>query len=110
VRSQTAEALGHLLPFHSHSDEIDSAITEGLGDDSPEVRFWCVFAAAALHLTDAVPRLRALARDDHVEIPGWWEIATEAQWAIRTIEDDPRADDLLLRSDQHSERLPQAGL
>jgi HEAT repeat protein len=79
VRAYAAEALGHLcvrLPAIARR-----AIVAGLRDPAPEVRFWSVFAASFLPLTEVEADLKRLRRD-HTEIRGWWPVSTEARWAL----------------------------
>jgi len=83
VRSHAAEALGHLcvrLPGVARR-----AIVAGLKDPQPEVRFWSIFAASFLRLSEVESDLKRLKRD-HTKIPGWWPVSTEARWALLRLE------------------------
>jgi HEAT repeat protein len=95
VRGHAAEALGHLLPFAPRDELVARAVMKGLDDPSADVRFWSAFAAATVPVPEAAPRLRTLAAEDEADVQGWWPIATEAEWALRVLDGDPNADDVL---------------
>jgi len=95
VRGNAAEALGHLMQLQPHNERVEQAVIDGLDDASADVRFWSAFAAATIPVQAAAPKLRALAAEDHAEVDGWWAVGQEAEWALRTLEGDPCADDLL---------------
>jgi HEAT repeat protein len=95
VRGHAAEALGHLLQFRPRDERVEQAVISGLEDASADVRFWSAFAAATIPVQAAAPKLQALAAEDKAEVDGWWAVGTEAGWALRTLEGDPHADDLL---------------
>ena len=91
VRAYAAEALGHLLQGAPVLVDVRTAITVGLRDSSPDVRFWCAFAAGVLGLLEARAQLTRLAGDDDAVVAGWWSVGEEAQWALRVLagEEDP---------------------
>jgi HEAT repeat protein len=85
VRAHAAEALGHLLQHQPVLAEIRQPIVASLDDPEPEVRFWCVFAAAALELQESRGRLQRL-RSDDAFVEGWWTVGQEAEWALRCLD------------------------
>jgi HEAT repeat protein len=85
VRAYAAEALGHLLQLAPVLANVRTAVSRGLRDPTPEVRFWCAFAAANLELRETRPLLEHLAETDRARIDGWWSVAEEAQWALRVL-------------------------
>ena len=91
VRASAAEALGHLLQHETVVAAVRGAITAGLRDPVPEVRFWCAFAAGVLGLQESRIQLLRLATGDQDTIEGWWSVAEEAEWALKLLdgEEDP---------------------
>jgi|GEM_PF-4195564 len=63
-----------------------AAALRGLGDASPEVRFWCAFALRAMRVRRALPALRRAAATDDAMLRGWWRVSSEARDAIASIE------------------------
>jgi hypothetical protein len=95
VRAHALEALGHLLPNAPRDDAVAAAIVAALDDESVEIRFWSIFAAAVILVPEAASTLRRIAADDRSELSGWWPLATEAEWALRVLAGDPDADAVL---------------
>ena len=91
VRAYAAEALGHLLQEKPVLADARLAITSGLRDRSPEVRFWCAFSAGVLGLAESRPQLEQMADSDDALVEGWWSVGEEATWALRVLagEEDP---------------------
>jgi HEAT repeat protein len=91
VRAYAAEALGHLLQEKPVLADARLAITSGLRDPSPDVRFWCAFAAGVLGLAETHPQLEQMAASDGALVEGWWSVGEEATWALRVLagEEDP---------------------
>jgi HEAT repeat protein len=87
VRSDAAEALGHLLAYSKQARRFTPLLLRGLDDPAPEIRFWSCFALAKLDDESALPALRGLV-DDTAVAPGWGEVGDEAKWAIAQIEGD----------------------
>lgn len=110
VRGYAAEALGHLLQFRPRDEKAERVVMNGLENASADVRFWSAFASATIPVQEAAPKLRTLAAEDTAEVDGWWAVATEAEWALRTLEGDPRADDLLPTAQKADNHKPEAGL
>jgi HEAT repeat protein len=86
VRAQAAESLVQLLRFRRGRRRMSAerALIAHLGDESPDVRFWCAYAVGELRVKAAVPALRRLA-SDRARVPGWWPVGTEARDALRCI-------------------------
>jgi HEAT repeat protein len=84
LRGQAAEALGYLLMFRPDRMAL-SALLEEVGDPSPEVRFWAVFAIGQMGNRKAISILTKVSQKDKATLPGWWSIAREAKAAIRQI-------------------------
>jgi HEAT repeat protein len=57
-------------------------LLKALEDETPEVRFWSVFALGLLGDIRAVPRLEHLAAQDHEVVDGWWEVSREAEESL----------------------------
>ena len=91
VRAYAAEALGHLLQEKPVLADARLAITTGLRDPSPQVRFWCAFSAGVLELAESRLQLEQMAASDDALVEGWWSVGEEAAWALRVLagEEDP---------------------
>ena len=87
VRSSAAEGLGHLFDLDERARRYTPIVLEGLNDPSPELRFWSCFALANFEDESAVPELEKLIGDAS-DVPGWWPVGEEAQWAIAQIRGD----------------------
>jgi len=83
IRGLCAEGLDVDGPYRRRAV---AAALRGLGDASPEVRFWCAFALSAMHARRALPAPRRVAATDHAMFPGWWRVSSEARDAIASIE------------------------
>lgn len=87
VRGQAAEGLDYFGREGGPRRRLAiRTALRGLGDPSPVVRFWCVFALGSMRYTPAIPALKKLARRDQAVCPGWWRVRDEAADAIAVIE------------------------
>ncbi|NJN11547.1 MAG: HEAT repeat domain-containing protein [Richelia sp. RM1_1_1] len=88
ARGQALEGLGNKLsqefPQRFYQRAV-SIIIECLDDSEFEVRFWACFAAGAIRVSDALPKLRVLAQTDDAVVAGWWSVGKEAQDSITLI-------------------------
>jgi HEAT repeat protein len=80
VRGDAAEALTNFQDARA----VPTLLAQ-LGDPSPEVRFWAVFALGVLGGPEVVPELERVAATDDGVAPGWWSVRKEALDAIRNI-------------------------
>jgi HEAT repeat protein len=87
VRGQAIEGFGIQLVNKRRKvwARIETAILQGLDDESVEVRFWACYAAGTLRMKSALPRLQQLARDDSAYYPNWWCVSEEAADATEWI-------------------------
>jgi len=96
VRAQAAEGIAYILDYSDRRRktfrEAEKLMLEGLLDNAPEVRFWSVFALAAMRSTKALPQLRYMAETDHVKCRNWWLVSEEASDSIARIEGRQCAD------------------
>jgi HEAT repeats len=99
VRGQAAEVLGSRLAGFRHRWQrryvrLVEALSAGLDDPAPEVRFWSIYALASLGERRVLPKLRKIAASDTAAVPGMWTLRQEATWAIRGLEEGDWADDI----------------
>lgn len=89
VRAQAAEGLANTMTMERRWKPLYrpavSALLVGLKDESPQVRFWSVFALWQMRAREALPELERLAATDNALCPGWWTIAEEASDAIASL-------------------------
>ncbi|MBE9207334.1 HEAT repeat domain-containing protein [Nostoc sp. LEGE 06077] len=75
IRAQALEGIGNKLsqelPKNLYQPAV-SVIIQGLDDADAEVRFWSCFAAGALEIQEALPKLKLLAQTDKTIVAGWW--------------------------------------
>ncbi len=97
VRGQAAEALSarYKHRWQRRHQRLVEALTRGLEDPAPEVRFWSIFSLAHPWNRWVIPKLQVIAATDTATCPGMWTLRQEALWAIRWIEEqdldlDPR--------------------
>ena len=84
LRGYAAEGIGIRVPRRPKSEmrKAVEVLLPCLDDPSAEVRFWAVFALAAMNARPALPKLRRLARKDHADGPFGWSVAEEAKDAV----------------------------
>ena len=89
VRAQALEGFGlrHPTPRSRFWGEVESAILQGLADESIEIRFWACYAAGILKVKTTLPKLQELAHTDFEICPNWWRVSEEAMDAIEWIHD-----------------------
>lgn len=80
VRGTAAEHLAWFRPAPK------AELIAGLRDETADVRFWCAYAMAIMRVRSTLPTLRLLAARDRARVRGWWSVACEARWAIKTLE------------------------
>lgn len=80
VRGHAAEAL-----TGPRDSRVIPHLIAGLADRSPEVRYWCAFAAGELGAIEALPALEHLAATDRTTAANHGPIADEARAAIALI-------------------------
>lgn len=88
VRGVAAEQLNNFTETVGRRRLI-AAYLAGTYDDSPVVRFWCIYGLASTNATGARRRLQQLAATDHAECPGWSKVSTEAKWALAEFDELP---------------------
>lgn len=80
VRGMAIEAL---ISLREHS--VIPLLIDLLSDEAAEVRFWSSFALGQLGAQEALPELERLAKEDEVEVSGWYNVSQEAADAIKII-------------------------
>lgn len=86
VRGQAAEGIGanlevgddRIIEKSPLRDAAIEALRAGLGEQSVEVRFWCIYALGQLFATDARAALQALEGDEAVG-PMTWTVGQEVK-------------------------------
>jgi HEAT repeat protein len=84
VRGEAAEQLAWVEATGALRRSVVANLLAGLYDPVPEVRFWCSYALATLHVRRALPRLRELVGDT-AAVPHFWTVGEEAGWAIMVL-------------------------
>ena len=80
MRGEAADALGKI-----GNKEAVKPLLDATYDKSSEVRFWAVYALGQTGDTNALGRLRELARSDHAKLKQWGSISREAKDAEKQI-------------------------
>lgn len=84
VRAHAAEALGSI----GATEAID-LLSLQLSDSSPDVRYWSIYALAALHAVAARDSFHRLAEGDTGVTASGLRVADEARWALRQLNELP---------------------
>ncbi|MCU0653958.1 MAG: HEAT repeat domain-containing protein [Polyangiaceae bacterium] len=82
VRGQAAEGIGKAIAERALTEaqrgKVIDALGAGLKDESPEVRFWCVYAVGQAKLMELRPEVERLKGSDSALCPGMWSVQDEA--------------------------------
>jgi HEAT repeat protein len=85
VRGQAIEGIGNTLqgsPTGKRRARVIPKLLAWLRDPAVEVRFWSIYAAGVLEVTEARPILEELARTDDAMFENWWRVRDEAADAL----------------------------
>ncbi|MFE1746064.1 HEAT repeat domain-containing protein [Coleofasciculus sp. H7-2] len=85
VRSQALEGLGNQLSQKLSTNLYQRAVSviiQALNSSEAEIRFWGCFAAGAVKIKEALPKLQVLAQTDNTIVAGWWSVGEEAEDSI----------------------------
>ncbi len=94
VRAQAVEGIGYILGWTdrrlSRFREAEKLLLAGLRDESPEVRFWSVFALSSMRSRKALPEFTRMAETDHVKCRNMWLVSEEASDAVAVFDGQRR--------------------